>query len=392
MVPKKLLAGLFALVVIFAAVAQEEAVFAPFVSQVEAEIRNNLIRLSWKDALDVRGPVYVYRSESPFSALAPLPVPVEVPYGTGSFLEEAENPGTFYYFVSASDDVGRKYTLPILNTNTVSVIVEPENVIGWEDKDTPPAVSFAPNIPVPGIDGITVHIEGTRVIMNFSGADSAKNLVVYRSLKPIRRQEDLLSAIIIRQRAGSPVIDYPLPGINYHYALLYEEDLSTGVLSIRPGRNTTGAVRISGGGTAASRDMPLPGLNLSSVPAAADFGSEPNAFSPAGRNERTAKKEAEVFPEDLVEGGAGEEYQLRSIVQGYFALNEWGKAAEEFAGFLKLPRTNRVSARAHFYLGQVYYFEGKPREALLEFLAAKEEFPADCNSWIEAVLGDFAGR
>ena len=387
MVQKKLFLPIFAFFVIFHIKAQETGVFAPFVSQIEAEVRNNLIRLSWKDSLDIDGPVYVYRSDTPFSSLAALPAPVEIPYGAGSFLDEAEIPGFLYYFVVASDEWGRKYTLPILNTNITSIDIKPENVLGWEERidSASEGSTSLPGALPPGIEGISAQTEGDRVIISFSGADSTKNLILYRSLNPIRRQEDLLTALIIRQNIISPVIDYLLPGITYYYALVYEEDLRSGILSIRPGYNVTGAVQVSGRDGAGSRDLPLPGLNLSSSQGR-NAGSAIDGYFLDTRNEKTAKRETEVFPEDLTAGGAGEEYQLRSIVQGYFLLKEWNRAEEEFRSFLLLPRTSRTMAKARFYLGQVYYFEGKAREALFEFLAAQEQFPVDSNSWIQAVL------
>ena len=387
--------------------ARENEVFAPFVSQLEGEIRNNLIRLSWKDARDIQGPVFIYRSETPFSPVGMLPAPVELPYGTGAYLDEVENPGILYYFVAASDEWGRKYILPILNTNTLSITIEPENVPGYItrlNQNARQVPVLPPNIPVPGIEGLNVRIDQERVIITFAGADYDKNLILYRSLTPIRRQEDLLSAIIIRQRVSSPVIDYPLPGIDYHYALIYEEDIVAGLLSIRQGQNATGAVQIAVTGRSGAREMPLPGLNLSTSPVAGATSSgsfpgfisespgfEASAFSLERRNEKTAKKEIEVFPEDLERsaGSGGDEYQLRLIVQGYFSLKEWDKAREELRRFLDLPRASDFRARAHYYLGQVYYFQGKPREALFEFLSSQEQYPQNTNSWIQAVLEDF---
>ncbi|MDR1210971.1 MAG: hypothetical protein LBK40_01935, partial [Spirochaetaceae bacterium] len=45
-----------------------ERVFAPFVSRLTVEVKNNLVRLTWRDSPDVRGPVYVYRSDRPIEA------------------------------------------------------------------------------------------------------------------------------------------------------------------------------------------------------------------------------------------------------------------------------------------------------------------------------------
>ena len=406
MVRKTILAGILAFALVFAGQigaqegAAETGVFAPFVSQLEGEIRNNLIRLSWRDSQDTRGPVYIYRSEIPFSALAALPIPDEVAYGVGSYLDEAEKPGILYYFVAASDEWGQKYTLPIPSSNTTSITVGAENV--------PASVTVRPGrggqsqperIPeritaTPGIEGIRARVEDDRVIISFSGADSVKNLLLYRSMNPIRRQEDLLSALIIRQKVISPVIDYPLPGISYYYALVYEEDLNTGLSNIRPGYNATDAVQISSA-PAGSRSMPLPAFgSLSPQPGQNDLSSDAAQAVAAlrrmeGWNERTVKTAITVFPEDLAKGGSGEEYQLRSIVQGYFSLKEWNKSEDELRRFLDLPRNKINQIKARFYLGQVYYFQGKPREALMEFLQARGNFPEETNPWIQAVLGEF---
>ena len=393
-------------------------VFAPFVSQLEGELRNNLVRLSWKDARDIRGPVYVYRSDTPFAALVSLPNPAEIPYGVCSYLEEVETPGLVYYLVAASDEYGRKYILPIQNINTVSIAVAQENVPGFTERFNQGArqATSSPNAPLPSIDTMNARTEEDRVIISFSGADREKNLLLYRSLSPITKLEDLLSALIIRQKASSPIIDYPLQGINYYYALVYEEDLAAGLFSIRIGRNATNAVQVGGAARTGSRNMPLPGLNLSAQsgagtsPAPASMPStwlpgfftagngplsDSIAFGIERRNENPSKKDIEVFPDDLgrnIGVSGSEEYQLRSIVQGYFAIKEWGKAAEEFRRFLELPRAANHRARAQFYLGQVYYFLGLPRDALFQFLSVQEQYPQACNSWIQAVLGDFAAK
>jgi len=370
---------------------QDNQVFAPFVTQLEAEIRNNLIRLSWKDSLDSKGPVYVYRSETPFSGLASLPLPAEVPYGTESYLDEAETPGELYYYVVASDEQGRKYTLSILYTNTVNITIAPENVGLFG----PAASPSAPRPVLPGIENISARVEGDRVLISFSGLDSARNPILYRSINPIRRPEDLLSALIIRQRVGSPYVDRPLAGIPFYYAILYEDELSTGLLNLRPGSNVTAAVEIPATRQTGSRDIPLPGIALSPGQEV-----EPGALGPeAARTEAAIQQRGErggaapqtmIFPEDLEPGGSGEEYQLRSIVQDYFSLKNWEQAQEELRRFLELPRGKTSRAKANFYLGQVYYFQDKQREALLSFLEAQDVYPQETNYWIQIVLGNLS--
>ena len=392
---KRILTGFLVLLTFFTgfAGAQESEVFAPFVSQLEGELRNNLIRLSWKDSPDIRGPVFVYRSELPFQALSVLPVPTEIPYGRCSYLDEADQPGVLYYFVVASDEWGRKYAISIPFTNMVDISVGPENVPGYveyAEASSGQASSLNQAFSTgTGIGGINTKIEENRVIISFSGADRVKNLILYRSLNPIRRQEDLLSALIIRQKISSPVIDYPLPGITYYYALVYEEEISAGLFSVRPGSNITGAVQIVSA-VSGSRELPLPQLNLSFFPPEnITPGPEASAFSPERRTTKAARTEPDIFSEDFETGEVrGEDYQFKTIVQGYFSLKQWENAEEELRRFLDLPRTKHNQAKARFYLGQAYYFQERHRDALFEFLQAQDEFPQESNIWIQAVLSE----
>ncbi|MDR2700962.1 MAG: hypothetical protein LBB72_00860 [Spirochaetaceae bacterium] len=400
----------FTLIIALPCYSQDNSVFAPFISQLKAEIRNHFIGLSWQDSLDIKGPVYVYRSEAPFSSASSLPIPIkEIPYGEGFYADEAEKPGVLYYFVAASDDWGHKYPLFLPNINMVNVTVNPDNVSVFSQfpasgtagasaaaasSTAVPAGSSGSRLVLPPIEGISVRVEDDRALISFSGADISRNLILYRSINPIRRPEDLLSAMIIRSNAKSPTIDYPLPGISYYYAVVYEEELSMGLVRLQPGSNVTGVVEISVRSRIVPRDMPLPDLSLSPVPERLILESEAAARAEASIQQRDSRSmtvpEAVIFPEDLTRGASGEEYQLRSIVQGSFFYKEWKNAEDEFRRFLELPREKRNRAKANFYLGQAYYFQNKQREALLSFLDAQDTFPAETGAWIQIVLGSFS--
>ena len=97
-------------------------VFAPFVSRLSAHSDGNSINLSWIDSKDIHGPVYLYRSNTPF--LGPDPelgeVLAEIPYGVQSYVDRIIGGETFYYFALASDENGRKFNYPITSINTIS--------------------------------------------------------------------------------------------------------------------------------------------------------------------------------------------------------------------------------------------------------------------------------
>jgi TolA-binding protein len=57
---------------------------------------------------------------------------------------------------------------------------------------------------------------------------------------------------------------------------------------------------------------------------------------------------------------------------------------------LTLPRSSSAEGRARFYLGQAYYYSGKYREALFEFLLIRDVFPAEGSEWVQAALNAMA--
>ncbi|MDR2901009.1 MAG: hypothetical protein LBV20_05775, partial [Treponema sp.] len=254
----------------------QETVFAPFVSRLTIEAKNNLIRLMWKDSTDVKGPVYIYRSKEPFeNSFAPLPPnPIDVPYGVGSFIDEIVEPGTWHYMVISSDTNGNRYEVAIPLGNIISILVQ-EGIVGQlavrqEQTQTPMRA------PVEGIQSITASVYGDAVSINFRTDGTPKTPVLYRSVNEIKNPQDLLRAVIVQSGVTSPFIDYPVPGISYYYSIVYEDDLALGHIQIQPGINTTrnpieiplGVSESSSSQTYARNDlrsMPLPIISTSNL-------------------------------------------------------------------------------------------------------------------------------
>ncbi|MDR1058367.1 MAG: hypothetical protein LBL43_02355 [Treponema sp.] len=394
--------------VLFSQSGSGDSVFAPFISQLSAETKNNLIRLSWLDSRDVRGPVYIFRSSQPFRP-GPLPGnirPTEVPYRTQSYVDETEGSGTVYYFVAASDETGRRYDILIPYSNTVSV-----DISGPPGE---PPLSAAPEgePPVrpsePGIFGIEAKAEGEGVIISYRSANGNKNILLYRSVQPLRTAGDLLRAVIVQAEVRAPYTEYPVPGIPYYYAAVFEDDLIQGKVEIFPGRNATIQPveippewnRIGLPGPQRSiRSMPLPLNSVYKAGPGSDTYSEiptpvpisPEAAKAVGdiqkaKTDPPPLKKPRAFKRDLEPPAGGEESQLRTIVQGPFLKQDWQASQTEFLRYLSLPRSSLSEARARFYLGQAYYFSGSHRAALFEFLMVQSQYPEEADDWIRAVL------
>jgi hypothetical protein len=396
--------GLFRTPPVFSQTEPEQTVFAPFVSRLSAETKNNLVRLSWIDSPDTRGPVYIFRSSQPFETgrIPERTWPVEAPYGIQSFIDEIEGAGTIYYFVAASDGLGRRYDIVIPYNNTLEV-----RVTGLDPGDLPPGTEQ--NLPPPksGLFSLEASTEGEGVLLTYHTAEEGKNTVLYRSVQPLRNTADLLRAVIIQSGPPAPFTDYPVPGIPYYYAVIFEEELLRGDVKIHPGQNATiRPVEIAvgpeqtgiSGQEAPIRSMPLPLISVynaipgsdrySEIPYTAALG--PDASKSLGNIPKTAnpprQKNPRAFSRDLEAPAGGEEGPLRIIVQGSFSKRDWQEAQAELLQYLSLPRSPLSEARARFYLGQAYYFSGHNRDALLEFLMVQSRYPEEANDWINAVL------
>jgi hypothetical protein len=372
--------------------------FSPMVSGLTAEIRNKLVRLNWTDSAGAQGPVYIFRSARPFiGTVPPDSIPAAIPYGTQFYIDEIDGAGTFYYFVAASDLQGQRHDMPIPDANTIAV-----NASG--------AARSGAAEPLPGVSGISARAEGEAVIVSYVSGSEAEtgegNMILYRSLHPIRQLKDLLNAVIVQTGVNSPCVDYPIPGLSWYYAVVSEDEIIEGNAGIYPGRNATKEAVSNAGGeaparpaTRETRSMPLPAISLYNAAPGSDYLSHIPETVPL--NEEAARalasvqtapaapwpeKKPRVFARDLEEPSGGENSELMRIVQDSFIKRDWRSAHDELQRYLSLPRSAAAEARARFYLGQTSYFSGKYREALFEFLSAQSLHPTETHVWIEATL------
>ncbi|MDR0377277.1 MAG: hypothetical protein LBH70_05735 [Spirochaetaceae bacterium] len=396
------LVPLFVFNILFFASAQTQgggAVFAPFVSLLRGEVEHNLIRLSWIDSRDVRGPVFIYRSQTPFDTEHPyhLVQPIEAPYGAQSYLDTVETAGQWHYFVAASDERGRLYEIFMPYGNTVTVTVEE---IQRESS------RFVQNSGAPSkITGLEAAVQGDGVLISFTLSAPVRNLALYRSVNPITNLQELLNAVFVENGVLSPFMDYPVPGIPYYYAVITEDELISGNMEIYPGSNATvTAVEVSAGSriglvpSPGIRAIPLPLISASTISPSGNYENvpPPALLSPEAawavnslNLRRTAPlppKIPRVFEQDLAPPSGGEERGLRSIVQGSFRSRDWPVCRDELVQYLSLPHSAASEVRARFYLAQAHYFNGSYREALFEFLSAQSHYPKETQEWVQAAL------
>ena len=134
------------------------------------------------------------------------------------------------------------------------------------------------------------------------------------------------------------------------------------------------------------RQTPLPELAPSTSVPTGTLNQEtlqmlPNSGISVTKAEAVVTQQPYVFTEDTAA-----DTELSHIIENSFAKDNWALAEKDLSLLIKTTTDKNVAARAKFYLGEVYYYSGEKRRALLQFLSVRQEFPSAASQWIEAVL------
>jgi len=374
----------------------------PYVSQIKVEPRNNLIRITWVDSPDARGPVYIYRSARPFSGSIPANIrPVVVRYGEQYYIDDSDDMKNLYYFIAASDTSGQRYDiiLPRINSTSLNPVPSAE-----EDAAIAEAEKLEAAEKAQGIYNLKARQDGERVIITFDKDSKDRNAILYRSMQAITGSQDLLNAVIVQSGINSPFVDFPVPvpGLTWYYAVIFEDEIASGNMGIKPGINATVTPVTVTSEQPIERNLrpiPLPVLTLRNTVPESYFMTElPEQVPLNTASENILRdtkmpskaplklKRPRVFSVDLVAPTGGEESALFQIVTEYFVTFKWEEARSSLQRYLAVPRSKDIEARARFYFGQTLYYTGNYRESLMEFMSIRSIYLAEANNWIEAVL------
>jgi len=398
----------FILLIVILSLTVSAGIFAqskdhiPYVTQIKVESRNNLIRLTWVDSPDARGPVYIFRSARPFTGSIPANIrPVVVRYGEQYYIDDADDMENLFYYIAASDVSGQRYDiiLPKINSTSLDPLQMEEDAVVAEVEKSAEETEQAQ-----GISELKASQDGERVIITFKRDAQRRNAILYRSMQPITRTQDLLNAVIVQSGIDSPFVDFPIPvpGLNWYYAVIYEDEISSGNMGIKPGTNATVTPVTVTSEQPVERNLrpiPLPVLTLRNTVPESYFITEIPEQAPLNATSsnilRDTKmppkapinlKRPRVFSVDLVAPTGGEESALFQIIAEYFVTFKWESAQISLQHYLSIPHSKDIEVRARFYFGQTLYYTKKYRESLMEFLSIRPLYPAEANKWIEAVL------
>jgi hypothetical protein len=375
-----------------------------WVSRLKAEPVDLQVKLTWVDSPDLTGTCLIYRSDAEITAqtLQRAVAVGSVKTGTGSFLDTPPARGAWYYAVLIRDTSGHLYSLLVPFRNKTNAPVSPQTSV--------PEIQLAAQVTdiraVPTAQGDSIEV-------SFSVSNRGRDLLLFWGPKPFTRPEDLLLATKTTPLdPGTARYVLPvLPGIDYWFAVLDAGLFKLGQSPLAKGANTTAypvqlQVTTSHGlpavAPASRRGIPLPSLAIiRGVQTGQDIGGagvadlpEPQPVSedtrkaieafrkdlPAARDQ---SPRPEVLTSDATPTPGGELARLQDIVQGPFQGGDWAAAQNRLLDFLSLPRKADLAGRARFYLGQVYYFQGRMRDALLEFLSAQDTLYQESGPWID---------
>lgn len=404
-VPKAFLAIVFLFIFLPDLTGQE--VVSPFISHLKYDLRENQLILSWKDNPDMpeaKNIVYRHTEELTDKNYTSAEIVGEIAAGKESFTDTPPLGINLYYAVVIKDKEGTVYNIfiPFRNKTTVPILVTvPKGEIGMAS-----------------VSGIKARVdEDASVVITFFSSLKNKTLNIYSSTKPILSSSSLLSATRLSSFPSSQTkyIDFPLPGVPYYYAVIDSDLLKTSSFSLTLGSNSTkvpielplevlGIKDLSG---FQSRGKPLPFFNItSSIRDGAAIASSPfHLVQPYPLSEKTAREadslliyykpalksgmEQIILPIHKSDSLKEEDLYLKELVESTFNDRNWEEAETELKEFLRVKRNRDVEASARFYLGQSFYFQGRLREAFLEFLLA-DTLREETLPWIDRILEDLA--
>lgn len=397
--------------------SEADTVFAPYPSRLRVGVREDLVLISWEDSPDLSSGYVVFRHSAEPSAdnFADAVMIGDAESGSPAFEYRPPDDGPYYYFVLGRSESGvYEVFIPLRNASLAPI--RAEIAANRPATATPGAAapSAAPQPSAVPVGGVIARVDGDAVRIGYVADPSLGRLVLYRGTAPFRDAQALLSATIaaVLPAGSSDYVDYPIPGIEYYYALVPERELLGGRLGVEPGRNATqrpvlipaGLYRVGlPSSTSYARSAPLPFLVLTRrvtdadpliredlAPqvrpvSAATEKAIASLVASAGLAPSFSRPAITIFPEDL-KTSPSSDFSLYTISAGSLARGNYEQAALELNLYLSLPRSPAATARARFYRGQALAMTGAWREAFFELLRAEDSHYLAVQPWLDYVL------
>ena len=93
-----------------------------------------------------------------------------------------------------------------------------------------------------------------------------------------------------------------------------------------------------------------------------------------------------IFEEDLISPDGGDDFLLFEVLRNNFIQKKYSDSVVQLKKLLGTNRSEKVTNRARFYLGQSYYFQENYQEAVKNFLPVYDIYPELAKKWIDSSL------
>jgi hypothetical protein len=384
--------------------------FAPFATRLKAQVIDHRVKLTWKDSPDVKGLYVVYRSpeEITSQSFSKALLLAKVDAGVEFFVDTPPDQKGYFYAVIVQDAAGTLYPVLIPYRNKTSVAAAGQTAATEEELAA-------------RISGLKASISSAAdgVDITFASSSPTRDLLLFCGTAPLSTPEDLLTSTSTTQLdPGTTRIFLPVfPGVDYWFAVLDAGLYKIGQATLVNGVNTTtapvqipvAAGRISPSLPAARRSMPLPSLAVTlgvqsgqqlTGPLLPELPEKAKVSAATERSIRLLMKSIQppagkersrqVLPGDATPMPGGELARLQAIVAGTFSKGDMAGASRSLIDFLRLPRAAPIEAHARYYLGQAYFFQGRARDALMEFILCEDYYYPEAQPWKDACFEKLA--
>jgi hypothetical protein len=389
---------------------RETAGFAPFATRLKAQVIDFQVKLTWKDSPDLKGLYAVYRSpeEITSQSFSKALLIAKVDAGVEFYVDTPPDQKGYFYAVIVQDAAGTLYPVLIPYRNKTSVAASGQSAAPEEELAA-------------RISGIKARVSsvGDGVDVTFTSSSPARNLLLFWGTAPLSTPDDLLTSTSVTQLdPGTTSYFLPVfPGVDYWFAVMDAGLYRIGQATLAGGVNTTIAPvqipvavgRASPPLPTARRPMPLPslvvtlGVQNGQQLAGPELPELPEKTKVSPATERSIRllmrnvqppavkeRTREVLPSDATPLPNGELARLQAVITGPFSEGDMAGAARSLMDFLRLPRTAQVEAHARYYLGQAYYFQGRARDALMEFILSEDYYYPEVQPWKDACFEKLA--
>ncbi|RPJ06393.1 MAG: hypothetical protein EHM28_10150 [Spirochaetaceae bacterium] len=382
--------------------AQESApeVFAPFVSRINVKEENGKIIITWKNSDDVEGYKQIFRhtEEITETNISRAQMITRVGPSADSFIDTPPANQTVFYAVLLEASGGGAYVvlIPFRNKTAAGIKL---------------AGAGAPSGPDARITGLLATVSGNTVIIQFTNSQISRDIILYRSTKPILTDKDLTEAtysVLVKGDSGK-VNDAPVAGIDYYYAMADALLVQTGKAVFVQGESSTiRPVQIPISSTDitsdsyVSRGYPLPAPNIMYGVESGKLILPPLPFllpmetdlseTTIVRVDSMIQKISfpkpvmtfETLPLEASENTQGEDKTLRLIVTDLLQKGLYDEGLAGLDEYISTAHEKAATSRAFFYRGQTRFFLKQYKDSLLDFVMAEEINYLETQKWIAA--------